>query len=103
MRDEARFKEVAITHEFFINFPGGEEEEVAVTNLKVNAMLQACKDMYNLARTAESITLLQKARTMKDQLTEIFGALQMKHEQSQSGLITPGGMPASMDAGAWLK
>lgn len=103
MRDEARFKEVTITHAYFQNFPDPEKDDTAECNRKINVMLQACKDMYNLAREAESITLLQKARTMKDQLAELFGALQVKHKQSASGLVTPAGMPASLDAGAWMK
>lgn len=102
VKDEARFKEVTITHAFFANFPDGEDDK-ETANRKVNEMLQACKDMYNLAREAESIVLLQKARTMKEQLAEIFGFLQAQHQKSQSGLVVPNGMPATMDAGAWMK
>lgn len=102
VKDEARFKEVAITHDFFENFPANEDTREEC-NRKVNVMLAACKDMYNLAREAESLELLRKARLMKDQLAEIFGFLQQQHKQSQGGLITPSGIPASMDAGAWMK
>lgn len=102
VKDEARFKEVTITHAFFEGIPSPEDDK-DTCNMKVNAMLQACKDMYNLAREAESLELLRKARLMKEQLTEIFGFLQQQAQKSQSGLVTPTGMPATMDAGAWMK
>jgi hypothetical protein len=102
MRDEPRFKEVAITRVFFKNFPesGETTEEI---NRKVNLMLQACKDMYNLAREAESVALLHKARIMKEQLSEIFGFLRAQQQQTKSGLVTPSGIPATLDANAWMK
>lgn len=102
--DEYRFKEAAITKDFFDNFPEPEKgDDMEACNRKLNVMLGACKDMYHLAREAQSLVLLQKARTMKDQLGELYAGMRALHQKAAGGLVTASGSLASNDLAGWMK
>ncbi len=75
--------------QFFKNYPDEEiYDDVEKVNLAVNAMASAVREIRKEAIAKRSVALLEKARTLDGELTQVFMLLQQRHAQRamQSGI-----------------
>ncbi len=90
--------------QFFKNYPDEEiYDDLEKCNLAVNAMASAVREIRKEAIAKRSIALLEKARTLDGELTQVFMLLQQRHQMKalQSGIQLAS--PNDLNGQRWRK
>lgn len=88
--------------EFFENYPDETiYDDLDKVNLAVNAMASAVRELRKEAIAKRSLALLEKARTLDGELTQVFMLLQQRHtaRAMQSGIQ----LPNNLNGQQWRK